>query len=84
MPISNRIHDKVCRQICSMKAQAMTMYALVSSESAHVTMIPVMPSGTIERIAEAVSLHQQQLKVKRRTSTHKCYQYWNPLTLGSQ
>jgi hypothetical protein len=37
-----------------MRAQAMTMYALVSSESAHVTMIPVMPSGTIERTAEAI------------------------------
>jgi hypothetical protein len=30
------------------------MYALVSSESAHVTMMPVVPSGMVGRIAEAI------------------------------
>jgi hypothetical protein len=30
------------------------MYALVSSESAHVAVMPVVPSGKVKRTAEAI------------------------------
>ena len=37
-----------------MKTQALTRYALVSSESTHVTMKPATPSGMVEGAAEAI------------------------------
>jgi hypothetical protein len=44
---------KVLRQV---KAQAKSMYAVVSSESAHVTMTPMMPTGMADRTAEAIAV----------------------------
>jgi hypothetical protein len=36
------------------ETQALSMYALVSSESMHVAVMPVTPSGMVERAAEAI------------------------------
>jgi hypothetical protein len=55
--------------MCSIKTQARSMYELVSSESAHVTTMPVMPSGMVERIAEAIHHNCQRLRVKRKKHT---------------
>lgn len=49
-----------------MKTQALNMYALVSSESMHVTVMPVMSSGMVERAAEATVIIVSRLRVKRR------------------
>lgn len=36
------------------ETQALSMYALISSESTHVIVMPVTPSGMVERAAEAI------------------------------
>jgi hypothetical protein len=38
----------------SIKVQTKNMHALVNSESAHVTLMPVIPSGMVECTAEAI------------------------------
>jgi hypothetical protein len=60
MQLSNRNqgqqigHDEFVVRCSPMKTQARSMYALVSSESAHVTMMPLVPNGNDKRIAEAI------------------------------
>ena len=46
------------------------MYALVSSESAQVRVIPVAPSGKVKRRAEAIIIIVSNSECFKRTSEH--------------
>jgi hypothetical protein len=50
------------------------MNALVSSESAHVTVMPVVPSGKVKRRAEAIVVIVSNSESKGGENTHKSHQ----------